>query len=93
MRNARCSVTDSPVQPPLLNRKTAKPSAGLFLLGRCAGLLLLLIVLTASMLGVVSTVLVFERTKDLVIGNSDLDSRQSVHFQSPGNESQDPHQK
>jgi len=48
--------------------------------------------LTAGALGVVSTILVFESTRDL-IGNTNLDSWQSVHLQSSGNESQDPHRK
>ena len=92
MRNARYSVTGSPLQPSLFHRKTTLPSARLFLLGRCAGSLLFLIVLTAGALGVVSTILVFESTRDL-IGNTNLDSWQSVHLQSSGNESQDPHRK
>ena len=91
MRNARYSVIVSPLQPLLCNRRTAQPSARLFFLGRCVGSLLLLIVLTAGALGVVSTILVFESTKDLM-GNT-MDPWQSMHLQSSGNEGQGPRQK
>lgn len=66
MRNAGFTVIDSPLRPYHLGRQLGRQPASLFLLGQCAGTLLLLLVVTASAIAVVAAVSVIVSTRDLV---------------------------
>jgi hypothetical protein len=74
MGNASSSVTQSALQPLLLDQQAARRTLRLFLLGQCAGSLLLVLVLAAAALEVVATVSVFESTTNL-IENANTDAR------------------
>jgi hypothetical protein len=80
MRSVSFSVTESPLRTFRYGRHHAQHPARLFMLGQCAGSLLLLLVITAGALAIVATIAVFASTKEL-IGDSATESRQNVHTQ------------
>jgi hypothetical protein len=92
MRSASFSLTGSPLQAKFFDRKKARRSAGLFVLGQFAGSLVLVLVLTAGVLAVGALVSVLVSTNNLLT-NPNLDARQSVAIQNSGDQRQRTPQK
>jgi len=92
MRSASFSLTGSPLHAKFFDRKKARRSARLFVLGQFAGSLVLVLVLTAGVLAVGALVSVLVSTNSL-IANPNMDARQSAESQNSGDKRQPAPQK
>lgn len=92
MRSAGFSLSGSALQAKFFDRKKARRSAGLFVLGQLAGSLVLVLVLTAGVLAIGALVSILVSANKL-IANPNMDARQSADIQNSGGEKQRPPQR